>query len=176
MFFLKFTERVNKVLQIVLTAIFITMTLSTFLGVLVRFVFRALDIQVTFPWTEELSRYLMIWLVFIGASLAARTDQLISVEVLVHTLPRFIGIAIKLFSLLITFVFFVYLTLIGYELAFNQGFNQTSPILGIPMMIVFLSMFLGSILGMLNLIALYLESVFLKKDIRFTSMEEDSVE
>lgn len=176
MLLLKFTERVNEILKIVLTIIFFTMTLSTFLGILVRFVFRAMDFQVTFPWTEELSRYLMIWLVFIGTSLAARTDQLISVEVLVHTLPRFIGKAVKLFALLITFIFFIYLTFIGYDLAFNQGFKQTSPILGIPMMIVFFSMFIGAILGMLNILALYLDSVFSRKDIRFISMDEENVE
>ncbi len=176
MFFIKFTERVNEVLKIALTAIFMTMTLSTFLGILVRFVFRAMDFQVTLPWTEELSRYLMIWLVFIGASLAARSDQLISVEVLVHTLPKFVGNVIKLFSLLITFIFFIYLTFIGYDLAFIQGFKQTSPILGIPMTIVFLSMFIGAILGMLNIVVLYLDSIFSGKDIRFISMDEEQVE
>lgn len=174
--FVRLVDRLNRFAVISLSAAFAVMTLSIFLQVLVRFVFTAMDIRLSVPWTEELARYLMIWSVFIGGAVAVRTDKLIALEVLIHSLPASLGKALKTGAHLLTMVFFGYLLYLGFEFALNQGGRQTSPVMGIPMLAVYLSMPVGALLGALNLITLFID-VFLKKsDIRFVSMEDEAYE
>ncbi len=66
MFFLKVADKLNKLFEIALAVAFGLMTIFIFFQVLVRFVFTNFDINISVPWTEELSRYLMIWAVFVG--------------------------------------------------------------------------------------------------------------
>lgn len=176
MLFVKWVDRLNKWLIVFLAAAFMIMTLTTFLNILVRFVFTSMDFQFSVPWTEEVARYLMIWSIFVGGAVAVRKDQLITVEALVHALPSILGKVIKIGALLFTIVFFIYLIVIGYDLAFKQGFRQTSPIMGLPMMFVYISMLVGAIIAILNIFALIIDSTLTKKDIRYASMEEEKEE
>ncbi|MCM3759166.1 TRAP transporter small permease [Alkalihalobacillus oceani] len=174
--FVRLVDRLNRFAVVSLSAAFIVMTLSIFLQVLVRFVFTAMNFQFSVPWTEELARYLMIWSVFIGGAVAVRTDKLIALEVLVHSLPDRLGKILKIGSHLLTMVFFGYLLYLGFEFALNQGERQTSPVMGIPMLAVYLSMPVGALLGALNLITLFTDVFLRKSDIRFVSMEDETFE
>lgn len=174
--FVRLVDRLNRFAVISLSAAFAVMTLSIFLQVLVRFVFTAMEIRMSVPWTEELARYLMIWSVFIGGAVAVRTDKLIALEVLIHSLPARLGKILKTGAHLLTMVFFGYLLYLGLEFALNQGGRQTSPVMGIPMLAVYLSMPIGALLGALNLLTLFIEVYLKKSDIRFVSMEDDAYE
>lgn len=61
-----------------LTAMVVTITAQ----VLARYVF-----NVPLAWTEELARYLFIWLVFLGASQAMRRGEHIAIGLFVEMLP-----------------------------------------------------------------------------------------
>lgn len=56
---------------------FILLTIMSSLQVLFRYVFR-----ISAPWTEELSRYFMIWMVFIGAGWATHAENHIAINVI----------------------------------------------------------------------------------------------
>jgi TRAP-type C4-dicarboxylate transport system permease small subunit len=72
-------ERVEEALLVfVLTAMVATIGAQ----VLARYVF-----NVPLSWTEELARYLFIWLVFLGASQAMRRNEHIAVGLLADRLP-----------------------------------------------------------------------------------------
>ncbi|MBS3918195.1 MAG: TRAP transporter small permease subunit [Deltaproteobacteria bacterium] len=59
------------------------MTVSVLLGVLFRYVLKA-----PLPWSEEMARYLMIWGVSLGASIAFREGSHVGITILVDRLNR----------------------------------------------------------------------------------------
>ncbi len=61
---------------------FALMTTTALLGVFFRYV-----MQSPFMWTEEVSRYLLVWMGFTAVSIALRQDRHIKVEVLPKLLP-----------------------------------------------------------------------------------------
>lgn len=173
MTFVRWVDQFNKYLMIFLGLTFAAMSLSFFINILSRFVFSSLDMHIPVPWSQEVARYLMVWSVFIGVAVASRNDKLISVEILVHTLPPIIGKVLKVSALLLTIVFFIYLIIIGFNMAFHQGLRQTSPNMNLPMIVVYVSMLVGAVAGIVNIVALLIETFLTKKDIRFTSLEEE---
>jgi TRAP-type C4-dicarboxylate transport system permease small subunit len=64
--------------EIISGALFVAMTLMTFVNVISRYIF-----NVTFAWPEELSRYCFMWITFIGAALCTKNDRHIVIDFLV---------------------------------------------------------------------------------------------
>lgn len=83
-------------------------------------------------WTEEGARYLMVWVVLIGASITMRHREHVRISVIVNFLPE----KARLFFRLITNLFMAYflyiLTVYGWQMALRSQV-QTSPALGISM-------------------------------------------
>lgn len=94
---------------------FAAMTLVAILGVFFRYV-----MQSPFMWTEEVARYLLVWLGFTAINIALRQDRHIKVEVLQKLVPPLVGKVVSyLVDVLIAF-FFIILLQQGYLLAINN--------------------------------------------------------
>lgn len=150
------------------------MVLSVFIGVLARFVFTHTAMRFSVPWTEEVSRYLMIWTVFVGGGIACRHGKLIGVEFLIGELPAPLGRAVKYFSFLLACVFYLLLIFVGWQWV-EFGNSQTSPVMEIPMVTINLAMIVGGVLMALNTVALVLATQAAGKDIR-NAAEDDELE
>jgi len=70
-------------LGIISTLAFIVMVIVVLLQIFARYV-----IRVSIPWTEELARYLLILITFIGGALAIRDKQHIAVTAIIDKLPK----------------------------------------------------------------------------------------
>lgn len=170
--FVSVMDRLNDGLTRLCGVALAVMVLSVFVGVLARFVFTHIEIRVSVPWTEEVSRYLMIWTVFIGAGIACRRGNLIGVEYLVNVLPAAVGRAAKYLSLVLAGSFYLLLCFIGWQwMKFGQ--SQTSPVLEIPMVVVNLAMLAGGMLMALNTLALVIATRDAGRDIRTASEDPD---
>ena len=88
------------VFETIATVLFIIILLLVFLQVLFRYV-----LKISVPWTEEGSRFLLIWMVFLGsvATLAANRD--IKLTVLSSKLSRQAGWILYIFAHLVITVF-----------------------------------------------------------------------
>ena len=75
--YIKFVDALNKVVRVILVGMFIMMFLTAFLQVIIRNMTTG-----SIPWSDELCRYLIIFIVWLGAGLAARSNRLIRMEVL----------------------------------------------------------------------------------------------
>ncbi len=150
------------------------MVVSVFIGVLARFVFSHTSLRISVPWTEEVSRYLMIWTVFLGAGIACRHGKLIGVEFLVAGLPPSLGRMVKYLSFLLAVAFYALLCVVGLQWV-EFGQSQTSPVMEIPLVTVNLAMVVGGVLMLLNTIALVLATRGAGRDIRFAA-EDDELE
>ena len=92
-------------------------------------------------WTEELTRYALLYTVAFGAGLSMLTGNLVNVDLFIELLPekgRRIATAL---ALLITSIFAALLIVPSYQYG-QIGAFQTSPTLGIRMTWVFYTMLL----------------------------------
>ena len=95
-------------------------------------------------WSEELSRYLLIWAVYIGCSFAAKEDRHLEVT-FIRTLlgPRGNRVIIS-FSYLVTIIFCGFCVIWGVEmLEFLGRTGQRTQTLGVSVYWVYLSLTVG---------------------------------
>jgi len=119
--------------------------LILFLDVVARYLFSA-----PFSWGAESVRYAIIWVVFIGSSIAARRGIHISISALREFLPAPAQRPLILLVLAICFGFSVLLLSASVELIqFMRGFRQVTPAMEIPMWWVYLAIPVGA--GLMSL-------------------------
>lgn len=95
-------------------------------------------------WSEELSRYLIVWSIFIGVSVGVRENKHIGVDALIRFLPHRLKVAGECLLNLIGIV--VVAVLIYTSIQFigrTIEFEQLSPAMRIPMYIPYLAMPVG---------------------------------
>ena len=130
---------VGRLEDIAVGAIILVATYVLFQGVVLRYVF-----NYAFPWTEEVVRYSIVWLVFLGGSIAARRGAHIAMDIVVVYLPPraklfFMGVATAL-----TCLFTVVMTYYGVLLTWSiWNYRQLSPAAEIPMAIPFAAIPVG---------------------------------
>ena len=119
-----------------LIAILAAMAVMVFANVALRFL-----TDHSILWVEETSRYLMIWLTFLGAGLVLRYGGHIGIDTLQERLP---GVAPLVRSLIFVLLlaFFAAMAWLGVRYALLT-WGQTTPVLGIPIGAVYLAMPIG---------------------------------
>ncbi len=96
-----------------------------------RFVLTAVDINISAPWTEELARYTLIWMVFLGAAVGVRHARMIALEFGVRKAARPGGHSRALRGHdPLSIAFFGLLFWVGLDFI-ELGRSETSPVLGI---------------------------------------------
>jgi TRAP-type C4-dicarboxylate transport system permease small subunit len=96
-------------------------------------------------WTEEIARYLLIWITFIGAAISFRRGTHISVEALHHFVPEKLVRPLR-FAIDITTVCFVVL-LCWFSITITERMHiQTMTVIEWPMSIVYAGVGLGCFL------------------------------
>lgn len=130
-FLIRTSNLIDKVVQwLVFTAIFL-MTLIISLQIISRVFFEALS------WTEELSRYLLVWSSFLGASIGIKRGAHIAVTFFTDQLKGKAAILSRVITLIIMIVFFALAGFYSIRLIQMQVF-QISPALKLPMKHVYL--------------------------------------
>ena len=77
---------IDKVRRALIILLFGFVIVTCFLDVIFRYV----PPHRTMGWTEEVARYLNVWIIFLGASIAAQQRLHLNVEIFVHRLlPRY---------------------------------------------------------------------------------------
>lgn len=118
-----------------------------------RYLLPFIEIANITTWTEELSRYLFIFVSFLGASLAIRKGESIRVNIIYDKLPKNwqngLDIANTIFMLYFSYLMIRY----GFELiVFQFEMGQTTPALGMPMGIPYSAVPIGFLLIGIRLI------------------------
>jgi TRAP-type C4-dicarboxylate transport system permease small subunit len=134
--------RANRALIVALLA---AMALAVFANVALRFL-----TDHSILWVEEASRYAMIWLTFLGAGLVLRHGGHIGIDALQSRLPRHAR-TIRAVIVVLLLAFFAFMAWIGTRYAL-LAWNQTTPVLQIPVGFVYLAIPLGFALLIIHLL------------------------
>lgn len=148
-----FFDILNKVIKAATVLILAVITIFVSVEVVLRYFF-----GMTLYITEEFTRYSMVWMVFLGASLAVRENAHTRVELFVNFFPGKVRAWLNLAAHLL---FVIFLSFLVYEgcIALSFQFEQIIPTLGIPMFWFYLALPVGGVLMILNLLPKIRESV-----------------
>lgn len=172
---IRLVDRLNLALTYLIGLLLAVMTVAVFTQVMVRFVLTAVGVNLSAAWTEEVARYVLIWIVFLGAGIGCRKRQLISLEFVVRRLPALPGQGLVHLGLLACIGFFALLISVG--LAFMElGAVETSPVMQIPKAWVYAAMPAGAGLMILNTAVLMAETLLARRDIRMVGAATEGVE
>ncbi|WP_439257001.1 TRAP transporter small permease subunit [Lonepinella sp. BR2271] len=139
-----FALLVGKAIEALVVIILATMSVLVFLNVVLRYGFNS-SINVT----EEVSRYMFVWLAFLGAILAFSENQHVNVTILTQKLSEkgqnILGIVTDSAML-----FCCYLILDGGWQQFELNLSNLAPISGLPQGITYLAATVaGALIGVL---------------------------
>ena len=135
------------------------MVIVTTLQVVFRVFFNALT------WSEELSRYLLVWGTFFGATLAYKRGNHIAVTFVVDLLPGRVRTAFLILSYLLSMVFFVVIAVQGMKMIQMQVF-QISPAMSLPMKHVYLSIPVSLLIMTIHALAGMFETFYAEEEKR----------
>lgn len=166
--FISLTDHLNRGVTLIVGLLLIVVTIAVISQVAVRFVLTAAGINISAPWTEELARYCLIWMVFLGAAVGVRHARMIALEFGVRSLPDRLGVGVRYASILIAMGFFVLLFVVGLRFV-ELGRTETSPVMGITKDLVYWAMPAGAALMLINSVALIADTVLHGRDIRLVA-------
>jgi TRAP-type C4-dicarboxylate transport system permease small subunit len=87
-------------------------------------------------WTEEIARYLLICMVFVGIAAAVRTSRHIHVDFLYRLVPRTAGRALATLVDVVKIVFFAFATVLTWQMM-EKMVNYKMTIIDLPMNLVY---------------------------------------
>lgn len=115
----------NAILTIC-SLLFIVIMFATVAGVFFRYV-----VGTPLIWSDELARFALIWMVFLGAGVVSFKDKHLFVDFIYEfTSPKMTSI-LRTFTVIVVLVFLVTLVIFSFDLLRVAGYN-TSPALDIP--------------------------------------------
>lgn len=136
-----------KIEEIILVSILFSISFLLLLQIIARYIF-----QSSFPWSEELVRYLFIWSTFIGIPYCIKEGASLKITQLTDKLPLKIQEYIFLINKIILLLFFSIISIFSFSVTYSTYLSrQTSPALELPMWIVYASVFIASLLSILRL-------------------------
>ncbi|ASN06278.1 TRAP transporter small permease [Virgibacillus necropolis] len=134
----------------ILLAVLVT---SVFLQVIFRFVLNS-----PLAWTEELARYCLVWLTFLGAAYAMALKQHIGVEFFTNLFPEVGKKILYVCATLVSLMFFIIIIYQGFNLA-TSAMSQMSPALQIPMGLIYMVLPISGLFLAINLISVFISDL-----------------
>lgn len=109
------------------------MTFLIFIQVVMRYVFSN-----SLSWSEELARYIFIWLIYLGISYGCKIIKHIKIDAAMYLFPKKIRPYIAIIGDVIFFAFAIYIMVTGFQLCGMQiKLGKTSPAMQLPFQYVY---------------------------------------
>jgi TRAP-type C4-dicarboxylate transport system permease small subunit len=153
LFFSKLSNILDRAMIGMVFLLVATMVIVTTLQVVFRVFFNALS------WSEELSRYLLVWGTFFGATLAYKRSNHIAVTFIIDLLPGKVRTGFRILSYILSLVFFAIIAYQGAKMIQLQVF-QISPAMSLPMKHVYLSIPLSLLIMIVHALAGIFETFY----------------
>jgi TRAP-type C4-dicarboxylate transport system permease small subunit len=117
------------------------MSIIIFIQVIMRYAF-----QNSLVWSEELSRYMFVWLIYFAVSYTARHEKHIRIDAAINMYPKKLRPYIEILSEIIVLAFSVFVAVTAITVYQKIAWSgQLSPAMRIPMQFVYAAPLLGFI-------------------------------
>ncbi len=146
-------EKLYKALKFICFLLMLAMVSIIFLQVLARYLFSN-----SLSWSEELGRFLFVWMTFLGAALALREKMHVALDLLIMKMPRPLQKICLSIGYLAMFLFTCVLIYGGYRFVAKSS-HQISAAMQIPMIYVYLVLPVGGALILFYVIRSFYERV-----------------
>lgn len=115
------------------------MAVLIFVQVVMRYLFSN-----SLSWSEELARYLFVWLIYLGVSYGAKIRKHIKIDAALNLFPKKVRPFITIIGDIFFFLFAIYIVHTGYKYVVMQAsLNKASPALKIPYKYVYAAPMVG---------------------------------
>jgi TRAP-type C4-dicarboxylate transport system permease small subunit len=115
------------------------MTIIIFIQVVMRYVF-----QNSLVWSEELARYIFIWLIYLGLSYGAKMMKHIKIDAALSLFPKTARPYVVILGDILFLAFALFIIATSLEIVQKQLIlGQTSPALQVPMWTVYAAPLVG---------------------------------
>lgn len=135
-----------------LSRLFVALCVGVMVGVIWLSVFTRYALSSPLPWPEQLAKYLMIWMAFVGGSLGVRNRAHVAVDLLVSALPERAGKVLEAIAVALSGLFLLLAT--GYGISFAwRARDFSDPVMnGMTLAIPYAAIPVGCALMFLQLI------------------------
>lgn len=142
---------INKILRFIVIIMLSVMSVVVFAQVLFRIV------HLSIPWSEELSKYLLIWSTFLGAAICIRKGSLVGLEFLKNSMSEEKQKILQTILNLIVCAMLLFLINVGFW-AVTRVWFQITPVLKLSMGLMYAAIPVGSVFMLINqiLVTIYL--------------------
>lgn len=149
----KIDRLVNAMLEYATILMLAIMSIVVFAQVIFRL------IHASIPWSEELSKYLLIWCTFLGAAICVRKGAMVGLELIFIIIPKSCKRPLELLIHLAAIAFLLLLVVVGYQTS-ARVWSQTTPVLKLSMGLMYASVPTGSLFMLVNTIFVMLDTIF----------------
>ena len=147
-----FFDIVNKLEDIVLAILVAGMVLVIMIQIIGRIIGRP------FPWTEESSRYLFLWMMFVALAAGFNKCESSRVTLFLQMGPKWLKIFSEILYFVIVIAFFAVMLVYGWEVVQQQiEWEEMGTALLIPMWIIGICQPIGAVLGIIGTCQNFLE-------------------
>ena len=142
---------INKILRFIVIIMLSVMSVVVFAQVLFRIV------HLSIPWSEELSKYLLIWSTFLGAAICIRKGSLVGLEFLKNSMSEEKQKILQTILNLIVCAMLLFLINVGFW-AVRRVWFQITPVLKLSMGLMYAAIPIGTVFKLINqiLVTIYL--------------------
>lgn len=117
-------------------------------------------------WSDELPRFIVIWVTFIGMSYCVRKGEHVVIDVLITKIPSGLRKILSMTILLICFLALMYMTYVSYEFTLKVfATNQRSVTLDISMGYIYMAVPVGCFLSAINFLHIIIKN-FKKQEVQ----------
>lgn len=149
----KVSDAVNKIAEYATAVMLFMMVVILFTQVFFRFV-----LQNSLSWSEEVSRYLFIWISLLGVSIGVKRGFLVSISILTDRLQGIIKKMTEIGCSVLILLFGVLMVYYGLEISLKVA-NQLSPAMRISMSYVYFSVPVSGLLIIIHIIPIIVEQL-----------------
>lgn len=146
--FQEFMDFLDEIIHWILVSGMFAMLICVLAQVISRYVFKS-----TLKWTEEIARWLLVWLAFLGASHVAKTSSFTMVDFFVNKMPEKVRGIVNVVDKCLMLIFIGYFSVLSFNVYTNVASHEVGPATQLPMMIVRSSLIIGPLITFLQMIA-----------------------
>ena len=139
-------NKLNRIIILIIVPIFTIMSAVTLIQVLFRYVFK-----LPLSWTEELARFLFVWVVFLGSAVSVKELAHVGVEYFLDRLSFGKKKVITIIAYSACIFMALILAKVGWDVT-RRTFAQLAPSMQIPMAYVYFAYPLGFLLSAVNFV------------------------